>query len=155
MKGAYGRLEGRRVGFELKVLSNLIRRYFESTETKKKVDSLTGMHGWVIRYLVENRDRDVFQRDLEEQFTVRRSTATKILQLMERNGLIVRRAVDYDARLKKLELTPKAIELHQKITGEMEALENLLIQGISSEELEAFYQTIDKIKRNLESVEKK
>ncbi len=148
-------MEGRRVGFELKVLSNLIRRYFESTETKKKVDSLTGMHGWVIRYLVENRDRDVFQRDLEEQFTVRRSTATKILQLMERNGLIVRRAVDYDARLKKLELTPKAIELHQKITGEMEALENLLIQGISSEELEAFYQTIDKIKRNLESVEKK
>jgi len=113
------------------------------------------MHGWVIHYLVENRDRDVFQRDLEEQFTVRRSTATKILQLMERNGLIVRRAVDYDARLKKLELTPKAIELHQKITGEMEALENLLIQGISSEELEAFYQTIDKIKRNLESVEKK
>ena len=64
------------------------------------------MQGWIIGYLYQNRDKEVFQRDIQEQFSIRRSTVTGILQLMEKNGLITRSSVERDARLKKLELTP-------------------------------------------------
>lgn len=52
------------------------------------------MNGWVIVYLAHNSDRDVFQRDLEERFNVRRSTVSNILSLMEKKGLIKRESVD-------------------------------------------------------------
>ena len=45
------------------------------------------MHGYLIRYLYENRERDVFQRDLEKKFSISRSAVTATLQLMEKNGL--------------------------------------------------------------------
>ena len=73
------------------------------------------MQRWVIGYLSEHEGKDVFQRDLEEEFSVRRSTATGILQLMEKNELITREPVSHDARLKKLVLTPKAIEIQKRL----------------------------------------
>lgn len=138
------------VSFEIRTLTNLLRRHVDASSTKKYIDNLTGMHGWVIGYLYDRRDKDVFQRDLEEEFTVRRSTATAILQLMEKNELVTRQPVSYDARLKKLELTPKALELHRMIAKDIEQMEKLLTKGISEQELAAFFVTIGKLKKNIE-----
>ena len=90
------------IGFQVRTLSNLIKRLVDQTAFQGRERPATGMHGWVIGYLYENRNRDVFQRDLQEQFSIRRSTVTGILQLMEKNGLITRQSVDEDARLKKI-----------------------------------------------------
>ena len=72
----------------------------------------TGMQGWIIGFLHRNEDRDMFQRDVEAEFNIRRSTATGILQLMEKTASSAG-AVAYDARLKKLVLTPKALAVHE------------------------------------------
>ena len=45
------------------------------------------MHGWIIGYLYRHRDTPVFQRDIEREFSITRSTVTNILQLMERKGV--------------------------------------------------------------------
>lgn len=138
------------IGFEIRTLSNLIKRYVDNIAAKKYVDNITGMHSWVIGFLYHNRDRDVFQKDLEEEFSIRRSTATVILQLMEKNGLITRCKVAYDARLKKLQLTPKAMETQEMIIKEIEQLETRMTQGIPAEEMAAFFHTLEKIKKNIE-----
>ena len=104
----------------------------------------------MIRYFYENRDTDVFQRDFESRFSIRRSTATNMLKLMEKNGIIHRESVPYDARLKKIVLTEKAIEIHKKATKNIEMVENTLKKGITEEELIVFYNVVDKIKNNLE-----
>ena len=103
------------IGFDIRTLSILIKRYIDGSATKQYVDNLTGTHGWVIGYLYDNRDHDVYQRDLETQFSIRRSTATGILQLMEKNELILREPVESDARLKKLVLTEKALDIHKMV----------------------------------------
>lgn len=46
------------------------------------IDEVTGMHGWLIGYI--ERQGDVYQRDVEKRFNMRRSTVTKMLQLMEK-----------------------------------------------------------------------
>lgn len=138
------------VGFEIKTVHNLLKRNFESSPVNKKLKNLTGMQRWIIGYLSDNEGKDIFQRDLEEEFSVRRSTATGILQLMEKNDLITRESVSYDARLKKLVLTPKAIEIQKIITEGIRRNEEMLCEGISQEDLEVFLKVIKQIRKNLE-----
>lgn len=137
------------IGFEVRTLNNFTKRYFEQNKPDVFKES-TGVHGWAIRYFYDNRDKDIFQRDFELRFSIRRSTATNMLKLMEKNGIICRIPVDYDARLKKIVLTDKAIKFHKQATQNLEMLENSLKEGITSEELETFFNVIDKIKNNME-----
>ncbi len=140
----------RSVCFEFKVISNLIRREIDNSANKQYLDSLTGTNGWVIGYLIRNEDKDVFQRDLEDEFSIRRSTASTILKRMEKNGLIRREPVDYDARLKRLVLTEKSYEVHSMIMDDITTVEKKLICGLTEEELNAFFKTVGKLKLNLE-----
>ena len=142
-------MESRKIGFELHKTSRLIKRYMDSDAAKSYVDKVTGTHGWAIGYLYHNRDRDIFQKDFEQEFNIRRSTASTILTLMEKNGLINRESVDYDARLKKITLTDKAIEIQTFVEASFDRMENMLGQGVSDSELEIFFSVLDKICKNL------
>ena len=68
---------------------------------ERGVDELTAMHGWILGYLCRNEHKDIFQKDIEAEFKICRSTVTNILKLMEKKGYIKRESVPYDARLKK------------------------------------------------------
>ena len=103
------------------------------------------------RYLYEHQDEDVFQRDLENVFSVRGATMTNMLKLMEKNGFITRESVDYDARLKKIVLTPKAIENHEHVMASIIATEHKIAENLSEEELDTFLQIILKIEKTLEN----
>ena len=145
----------RHLGLEIRNVNNLIKRYFEQNKPEEFKDGtiwnvITNIHGWAIRYFYENRNNDVFQRDFETRFSIRRSTATNMLKLMEKNGLITRVSVPYDARLKKIVLTEKAIEIHNKATQNIAVLEESIKDGITEQELIAFYNVLDKVKFNLE-----
>ena len=139
----------RQLGLEIRTLNNCVKRFVQSSKPPELQES-TGVHGWAIRYFFVNRDKDIFQRDFEERFSIRRSTATNMLKLMEKNGIITRESVDYDARLKKIVLTEKAIEIHKKAVKNIEKIESILKSGITDEELALFYNVLDKIKLNLE-----
>lgn len=138
------------IGFEIRTISNLIKRNLEKSPTKKYIDNLTGTHGWIIGYLCHNTHKDIFQRDLENEFSIRRSTATGILKLMEKNELIIREPVPSDARLKKIILTQKALDMHELVRKDIKQLETQLIQGLSNDEVEAFFSIIEKMKKNME-----
>ena len=101
----------RYVGRELRVLDNLIKRFIDNQMNSTKINRITGSNGWIIGYLRDHSSRPVYQKDLEAEFNITRSTASKVVNLMEEKGLIRRESVPEDARLKKLTLTPKAVEL--------------------------------------------
>jgi len=143
------------IGHEVKILSNLIRRHISSNaekhcDTDGNRDELTGMQSFIIRYLYSNQSKEIFQRDIEKNFNIRRSTATVILQLMEKRELIKKVNVSYDARLKKLKLTPKALKVNMNIEQDIESFEAKMRQGISDEHIEIFMKIIKKIISNIE-----
>ena len=77
---------------------------------------ITGVQSRVMHYILEHgQDGPVFQRDVEAAFNLSRSTTTNILQLMEKNGIIRREGVDYDARLKRLVPTEKAVQMEEQV----------------------------------------
>lgn len=54
-------------------------------------DELTAMQKHVLKFiLLETLHSDIYQKDIEEEFQIRKSTATGILQLMEKKGFIYR-----------------------------------------------------------------
>ncbi len=105
-KNTHGPEHWDEIGFQVHRLHILCRRLVDQRAFGDLAERPTKTQTWVINYLYENRGRDVFQRDIQEQFAVRRSTVTGILQLMEKNGWITRQSVGEDARLKKIVLTP-------------------------------------------------
>lgn len=139
------------IGFHLRTADVLAKRFRDSLSEINPVERLTGVQGWVIGYLYEHRDSDIFQRDLEAVFSVRRSTMTNMLQLMEKNGFITREAVSHDARLKKIVLTPKAISTHEHVMQNIQATERKIIEGLTQEEIDVFLHIIKKIEKNLDT----
>ena len=137
------------VGLEIRKVSNLFRRNLESRLTPAEV-GVTGMQRMVLRFLAEHADREIYQRDIESFFSIRRSTATGMLQLMEKNGLLVRQSVSSDARLKKLELTPAGTALYRKTESDIQAMEHKAVLGMTAAEVDQFFLLLGKIQKNLE-----
>lgn len=78
---------------QLRRVNNLIFRKIGQIARTNGVEAVTPMHGWIMEYLYRNSDTPVFQRDIEREFSITRSTVTNILQLMERKGYITRQSV--------------------------------------------------------------
>ena len=108
------------LGFQIRTLSHLVKRTVDQTAFAGEEDHPTGVQGWIIGYLYENRGKEVFQRDIQAQFSIRRSTVTGILQLMEKNGLITRSSVERDARLNQ-SLTPQEKQEFLRLCGKIRA----------------------------------
>lgn len=142
------------IGVELRSLNNLIRRYFVFSSHKKEIESVTGNNGWIIGYLADHQGQDIFQKDIEDYFTITRSTASKVLSLMERKGLIRRQAVLQDARLKKIVLTEKAWEISKIMQKDLEEFENNLIKGFAKGEIDMLISYIRRMKENISCLQR-
>ncbi len=141
------------VGFRVRTLSVAIKRAVDASKSRSGFEC-TGTHGWVIGYLYDNRDRDIFQRDIEKQFSVRRPTMTEILKLMEKNGLLVREKCENDARLKRIRLTEKALLIHERHEKHIESFEAALRDGITDEEMALWFKITERLEANAAHAEK-
>lgn len=151
----------KQIGFQVKELSKSIKKCIEARIVKahigqrEQLGEITYMQGWILGYIYHHmQEGDVFQRDIEKTFHIRRSTVAGILQLMEKKGLIERESAAQDARMKKLILTPKAMVIHEETHREIEAVEKRMIKGMSEGEILLFKELICKMKANLEEAEK-
>ena len=122
-------MQEQRIGSELGMLNNLLKRQMACQSQGGEINHVTGMQGMIIHYL-SVADGDRFQKDVETQFRFRRSTATGILQLMEQHGLLRREPVPHDGRLKRLVLTDKALALDAQIKQELRRTEELMCEEI-------------------------
>ena len=134
---------------ELRSLSHLVYRFIENLPNKKKVESMTGTNGCIIGYLAENTDHDVFQKDIEKAFGITRSTASKVINLMEQKGLVERQSVSYDARLKKIVMTDKSKAISHLMTEDMILVDGILTDGFTEEEKKALCSYLERMKKNL------
>ena len=138
------------IGFNVRRLSNYIRRDIEKSSASGKIVLPKGVNGWAIHYFYDNRDKQIFQRDFENRFSIRRSTASNILKTMEQNGFIERVSVESDARLKRIILTDKAIKIHEEIMRDIQRRELKLRRGISDDEIDNFLDMVNRFIANLE-----
>ncbi len=137
------------IGYQVKTLNNMITKKIIAYSSESELDEVTVMHGWILGYLYDNRDKEIFQKDIEKEFEINKSTVTCIIKLMEKKGYIQRQSVEYDGRLKRIRLTDKGEKSHIEALRSIKKVEGILRQNIPDEELDSFFDTINKLKSNL------
>ncbi len=141
----------RHLGFEIRRLSNLFKRNIDRAAAQVLPGESTGIQVWMLGYIArESETNDVFQRDIEKRFNVRRASATGMLQLMEKNGMITRESVPYDARLKKIVLTERGGAAAAEMKNMLDRFERELREDVGDEDLAVFYRVVDKIRSKME-----
>ena len=138
----------RSVCMEIKGINNLVHQELNNAKGRPPHPG-TMMQKLFLGYLDAHRDRDIYQKDLEATFHIRRSTASCILQIMVRDGLLVREPVEGDARLKRLVLTPIAQEQLSQMQQDLLRVENKATAALTKQELETLFTLLDKVRGSL------
>lgn len=141
-----------KVGFMIHKLDMGVKKVLEAKLEAAGYDEVTLMHGWILKYLYDNRDREVFQRDIEKQFSIGRSTVTTIIQLMEKRDLIRRESVEQDARLKKVLLTEKGFKHHDVVEESLYSIHGQIMTNITDEEKSIFLDIVQRMDENLRTL---
>lgn len=128
-------------------LSNQIRRRIDALASK---GAFSGAQGRALHFIL-SQPEELFQKDIEEEFGLRPSTATELLKKMEQNGLIRRETSGYDGRRKRIIASSKAVQYKDQVMEGLEQLEEDLTRGISEEDMDTFYRVIDKMLENVSS----
>ena len=140
------------VGIKIKKVQSLIRKAVHNSETFKSNEDLTNVIGWTIGLISRRNSEGVetYQKDIEAEFKISRSTATGLLQNMEKLGYLYREVSEVDSRLKRIVLTEKSIELNKKVLNTFDQIENQLLTGFSDEEKKQLLEYLKRLENNLE-----
>ncbi len=126
-------------------LSNKLRRRIDAFSTRGR---MSGSQGRALHFLLAQQD-DVFQKDIEDEFSLRPSTATQLLKSMERDGLIRREPLPRDARRKRIVVTDKALAYRAAVMADIQGLEAELTRGVDADDLEVFFRVIEQMLDNM------
>lgn len=109
------------------------------------------MLGYV--YFQYCQKKKVLQRELEEEFKIRKSSVTSVIQILEKKGLVRRVGVPGDARKKEVVLTEYGIAVQERVMERLKSLENMVSEVLNPEERKLWYSCIRKIETRLEEAE--
>jgi len=133
------------VGDKINKLSYKIKREISKLPSIQKIDEVSATNGFILMYIYDSKE-DVFQKDIENHFGMTRSTASRVISLMEQKNLLTRESVLNDHRLKKLTLTDKSKPLCVEVKGELKEFEKRLCNGV---DLDYLIKELDLINLNL------
>ena len=136
---------------QIMCLANCLSRELGALNTERSSAGISRVNAQILSYLANHEGENVFQRDIEEVFSIRRSTVSKVVRLMETKGLIEREMVAEDARLKRVKLTDKAREIHAVASCEYAAFAARVTKSLSSEEIHALSMLLEKIGSTLDT----
>lgn len=144
-------MKNKDIGRQLASLNHLLKRNIENEYSSCELMKISATNGYILFYLNENKDKDIFQKDLEGYFSITRSTASKVISLMESKGLLTRGGVSGDARLKKLALTEKGEEMLTVLINNRKRMEARLTNGFSEQEIAQLHDYLRRMKENLKN----
>ena len=102
-----------------------------------------------LKYLLEHKEQVICQKDLENDLSVSKATISEVLLTMEKSGLIKKEIVPNDARAKRIVLTNTSLERFQELEKNFSAINEKLIEGISTDELAHFLNILNKMQKNM------
>lgn len=136
------------IGKETRKLSNQIYRRLSHTISKVN-PSLTVSQVWILNDLASHSGKYICQRDMEDWYTVRRSTMSQALSQLEKKGYISRSVSAEDARRKLLTITEKGEAVQKQLMALVREEEQSFVAGVSEEEYACFWRVLDQVQKNV------
>lgn len=140
----------RNVISEIKNLNNcMVKKLFTLGKKENEKFHPRLLQVEIITYLIENKDKTIYQKDIEEKLKISKAAVSDVLNSMECRGIITKEADVCDARRKRIIISKKAIETHNVMMKRLDSLNDSILDGISEDELNIFYKVIEKLKENM------
>ncbi len=140
----------RNVISEIKSLNNcMVKKLFALGKKEDEKFHPRPLQVEIITYLIENKDKTIYQKDIEEKLKISKAAVSDVLNSMESRGIITKEADVCDARRKRIIISKKAIETHDVMMRRLDSLNDCILDGISEDELNIFYKVIEKLKENM------
>ncbi|WP_338211838.1 MarR family winged helix-turn-helix transcriptional regulator [Lactobacillus juensis] len=132
-----------RLGLALQRVQNTFNR---NADYYARKIGLTGTQMLIIEYLASfAQNKSIYQKDIEHEFNIRKSTATNVLRLMEKKDLITKKVDQHDTRLKAIILTEKAVKLRPKITNYFVNSENSYAEILGADTKKELVKKLQKL----------
>lgn len=138
-----------KIGKVIKGLANEIGRFVGYRINDSETNFTMNQFQFIAYIGRQAKQGPLYQRDLEAYFNIRRSTASGILQRLEKNNFITRTTIASDGRLKQIELTESGRLIFKQKKEQLDEINNFLIQDIPLAQLDTFYQVIDQVYTNI------
>ena len=136
------------LSFKIKTIDKMITQLTTNEITSLE---LTSSQAFVLGYLYHRRNDIICSRDIEKQFNFSHPTVSGLLQRLEAKGFIVIKPSPSDRRCKQISITDRAIRVNQQILNQLHASEQLLVRGISPEDISHLREILDQMIRNIEN----
>ena len=133
--------------FEIKRIEHLAMQNLMKGKDLEKHPSPTQMR--IMQYMMEHKNKDIYQKDLENHLNMSRATISNVLDTMEKNDIIERIYDEVDTRTKKVKITKKIFDLFDETKKEIKTIENKMINNIPNEEMEIFKKVLNQMENNL------
>ena len=135
------------IGKAIHMVGNQMKRLFDNAAAEY---GLTSIQSRMIRYLyLESEKRDIYQKDIEEEFNIRRSSVSNILQLIKKKGYIERISVKGEKKKKKIVLTGTGKLIQEKVHSLIKEGEQKLKDELTEEELKIFMNILLRLSKKL------
>lgn len=135
-----------------KDLVQITNKFKREIDRKLACFELTSIQSRILCFILDEEEkRDIFQKDIEEEFDLRAPTVTSIIQNLEKTNYVKRINALNDQRLKKIVLTSKAYEIVLKIKKIMDETEEETFANLSASESAMLNKIISKINKNIKN----
>lgn len=140
----------RKISLKIRILANELNRKVAEILKEDDGEASSGIQMRVLNFIHRRNSQQipVYQKDIEKEFDVRRSTATGVLQTMEKRTFIERKSCTEDNRLKSIILTDVGQQKVKENISKLKQFDDLLVEGIPEEELVLFFKIIEKLSEN-------
>ena len=142
----------RKIIEELDALDKTIKNKIKPNNEESCLNNINLTQLKIIIYLIDHKDEEVCQKDFEDFLKIKKASITGALESMEDKDLIVRIKSEDDARKKIVRLSPALEEKRLKGINILNEMEEIIANDVSEEHLNIFFDTIKKMRENIETL---
>ncbi len=141
--------ENIRLGFELKKTMSAFSKRIEHSYFMYSHPELSQRSMYILNYLFYHQKEVIYQKDIEKECSVHKSTISDLISNMEKHGYLLRYSPKSDARCRSLELTDSGRKIVEGFKKELDKIELELQEQFTKEELTNFMNDLIKIRKCL------
>lgn len=132
-------------------MARVFRRWRKLLDERLKDLGVTQAR-WTTMVYLHKSGEGLTQRDLASRMAIENPTLVRLLDNLENQGLVERRACEEDRRARRLFLTPQGTKFMDVLYGRAEELRNQLLDGVSDKDLKATLKVMDRVLSNAEKL---
>ena len=129
------------------ITENAMKQISDAFSRRLKDTGVTRIQ-WIAMFYI-NRNKLISQKDLSKLMNFNESSATRLIERMEREEFITKVPSELDKRVTFVKLTKSGENLFNSLLPYGDEFNNDLIEGIDADDLDTFERVLEQMSKNI------